>query len=145
MFGYPRIINLPEAETLTAARELRDANAKQRGEVAQIEAKTSAPNENASSNVAAPVTESNSLMAKDSTNNEQANSATKPEQETTPSVPATADETNAAMAEKSLTLTRVVTGEQVVEAATERGLNQLTASIGARRDRTEKYLNQPAS
>jgi len=147
LFGYPRIITLPEAETLTAARELRDANAKRQSEVAQIEAKTSAPNENASSDAAAPqtATENNSITAKDSANNEQANSATKPTQDTKPDALATADGTPAAKAQTSLTLTRVVTGEQVVEAATERGLNQLTASVGARHDRTEKYLNQPAS
>jgi len=147
LFGYPRIINLPEAETLTAARELRDENAKRQGEVAQIEAKTSAPNENTSPDAAAPqtATENNSMTAKDSTNNGQADSATKHAQDTKPNALATADGTQAAKAQRSLTLTRVVTGEQVVEAATERGLNQLAASVSARRDRTEKYLNQSAS
>jgi type IV secretory pathway TraG/TraD family ATPase VirD4 len=51
----------------------------------------------------------------------------------------------AAQSRQTITLTRTGTDEQVLETAVRKGMEQLSATVAARRDRTEKFLNQTAS
>ena len=145
-FGYPRVINLHEAEEHTRKRVQREANAERQEPTAQIEAQTSATHEAASPETGASrqATEKSGAATEVASKDKQTDPATKPEQGTPPDSQTKTKDAQTQEAQQSLTFTRVVTDEQVIDAATDKGLSRISTSIGGRNDRTEKYLNQPA-
>jgi len=147
LFGFPRVINLHEAEEHTRKRAQHEASAEGQESIPQTveqncDAKETVTKERGASQ---QPTKENGVVTKVESKDKQKDSTTKSEQLTPPDSQTKAKDDGASNAQQSLTITRVVTDEQVIDTATDKGLSQISASISARNDRTEKYMNQTAS